>query len=80
VFLELAYDIQYVSDVFFFCPREDNNVIQVDHGATIDEFTQDIIHHALKGSGSICEAEGHYAELIVTVPTGKCSLLLGILS
>src|SRR3954451_5446072 len=49
----------------------DQDVVEINYNAVVEERTEDVVDKALKGSRGIGEAERHHCELIMTVAHAK---------
>ena len=58
---------------------EDDDIIQVNHGALIDIVMEDVVHHPLECGRGVGESERHHPELVMTIPAGKRGLLFCVI-
>ena len=63
--------------MFFHGFHEYGDVIKVHTDDTFhDQILKDLVHHCLKGGGTICETKEHYQEFEEPMACSECSLLL----
>src|SRR3954469_14168608 len=49
----------------------DQDVVEINYNAVVEERTEDVIDKALEGDRGIGETEGHHCELVMTVARAK---------
>ena len=66
--------------MFFYCFREDKNVININNDKLIQKVMQNIIHEALESSRGIGEAKWHNLELKEAIASTEGSFIFFTLS
>ena len=63
------------SFVFHNSLTKDEQIIQVDHYASVQQIKEHCVHHTLEGTWCILKSKWHNIELEGTISTGKSSLI-----
>ena len=61
----------YMLEVFFFRPPEDNHIIQIDDAIGQVELSQCILHQMLEGCGHVTQSKGHPGKFIEAQVTNR---------